>query len=184
MFAHKDPDSGEMVYPKLELVRLAIPRRVYTQSHLDYVAATLKSIWNKRENYRDTESRMNLSCSGILPRILSRFASASFACSQITSISSRVRSVICRSESTLFDKLESLNKALVHLPEHALSIHTIPTNQIHYANNKSPSSHSRDAESCASVISLISSLIFRSQVRFPVIKSNARSPLHGILCQR
>ncbi len=52
MFAIKDPDSGEMVYPKLELVRLALPRRVYTQSHLDYVADVLKVIWEKRLRYQ------------------------------------------------------------------------------------------------------------------------------------
>ena len=44
MFAYEDPDTGEMVYPDLELVRLAIPRRTYTQSHIDYIAETMGKI--------------------------------------------------------------------------------------------------------------------------------------------
>lgn len=49
MFAHKDPKTGELVYPELELVRLAIPRRVYTQSHLDYVVEILVKIMSMRD---------------------------------------------------------------------------------------------------------------------------------------
>jgi tryptophanase len=52
MFAHPDPETGVMVFPSLELVRLAIPRRVYTQSHLDYVAETLAQISSRREQVR------------------------------------------------------------------------------------------------------------------------------------
>lgn len=44
MFAYPDPDSGQMIFPKLELLRLAIPRRTYTQTHLDYVADSLACI--------------------------------------------------------------------------------------------------------------------------------------------
>ncbi len=44
MFAYPHPDTQEMVYPKLDLVRLAIPRRVYTQSHLDFIGETVKEI--------------------------------------------------------------------------------------------------------------------------------------------
>jgi tryptophanase len=43
-FAYPDPDSGEMIHPEMELVRLALPRRTYTQSHLDYVVDILGKI--------------------------------------------------------------------------------------------------------------------------------------------
>jgi len=46
-FGHPDPDTGEMIYPKLDLVRLALPRRTYTQSHLDYVVDVLAEIVKK-----------------------------------------------------------------------------------------------------------------------------------------
>jgi tryptophanase len=49
MFAQPDPETGQMIYPHLELVRLAIPRRVYTQSHLDYVAEALAKIASRRQ---------------------------------------------------------------------------------------------------------------------------------------
>jgi tryptophanase len=52
MFAYPDPKTGDMSYPKLELVRLAIPRRVYTQSHLDYVVTTFKRIAEKANELR------------------------------------------------------------------------------------------------------------------------------------
>lgn len=52
MFAYPNPDDGKMVHPKLELVRLAIPRRVYTQSHMDYVVETLAQIAKNKENIR------------------------------------------------------------------------------------------------------------------------------------
>src|SRR6201993_4558041 len=35
---------------KMDLVRLAIPRRVYTQSHIDYVVEVILEVWNHREN--------------------------------------------------------------------------------------------------------------------------------------
>jgi len=44
--------TGEWVYPELELVRMAIPRRVYTQSHLDYVVRVVAELWQKRHQIR------------------------------------------------------------------------------------------------------------------------------------
>ena len=52
MFAYPDPVSGMMIFPKLELLRLAIPRRTYTQSHMDYVAETLGQIKERAASIR------------------------------------------------------------------------------------------------------------------------------------
>jgi tryptophanase len=52
MFAHRDPASGETIYPKLELVRLAVPRRVYTTEHMRYVAESVISLHRERDRLR------------------------------------------------------------------------------------------------------------------------------------
>jgi len=52
MFSKTDPSTGIITYPKFELVRLAIPRRVYTNSHLSYVADIMSKIWNRRHNLK------------------------------------------------------------------------------------------------------------------------------------
>src|SRR5439155_11619088 len=49
MFGHRDPGTGEMVFPKLELVRLAVPRRVYTTEHMRYVADSVIELFRRRE---------------------------------------------------------------------------------------------------------------------------------------
>jgi tryptophanase len=52
MFACLDPETQIWHYPKLELLRLAIPRRTYTQSHLDYVADSLARINSRADSIR------------------------------------------------------------------------------------------------------------------------------------
>lgn len=48
ILADRDPETRENRYPKLELVRLAIPRRTYTNNHMDYIAATVKNVFERR----------------------------------------------------------------------------------------------------------------------------------------
>jgi tryptophanase len=48
MFGRRDAQGNEIPAP-LELVRLAFPRRVYTQSHFDYLAEVIENVWNQRE---------------------------------------------------------------------------------------------------------------------------------------
>jgi tryptophanase len=52
MFGRRDPATGIEVPGPMELVRLAIPRRVYTQSHIDYVVEAILNVWNRREAVR------------------------------------------------------------------------------------------------------------------------------------
>lgn len=50
--AGRDAATGNHHYPKLELVRLAIPRRVYTQAHMDVVAESVVEVYERREDVR------------------------------------------------------------------------------------------------------------------------------------
>ena len=47
-----DPHTGEEHPARTDLVRLAIPRRVYTQSHMDYVLEAIHYVWERRDNIR------------------------------------------------------------------------------------------------------------------------------------
>lgn len=52
MFGGGDPDSGHSSSSRMELVRLAIPRRVYTQSHIDYVVEATLELFEQRHMIR------------------------------------------------------------------------------------------------------------------------------------
>ncbi|MHA1568301.1 MAG: tyrosine phenol-lyase [Alphaproteobacteria bacterium] len=47
--AGRNPETGDHYYPKLELVRLTIPRRVYTQAHMDVTAESVIELYEQRD---------------------------------------------------------------------------------------------------------------------------------------
>jgi tryptophanase len=66
MFGKTDPETGNFKPAKLEMVRLAIPRRVYTKSHMDYVIECVESVFQKRDKIRG----MRITCE---PPVLRHF---------------------------------------------------------------------------------------------------------------
>lgn len=52
LLADRDPETKENRYPELELVRLALPRRVYTYKHLDYVISAIKNVFDRRNEIK------------------------------------------------------------------------------------------------------------------------------------
>jgi tryptophanase len=52
MFGRRDPETGQETPAAMELVRLAIPRRVYTQSHVDYVVEAILEVYERRSSLR------------------------------------------------------------------------------------------------------------------------------------
>ena len=52
LLADRDPETREDRFPKLELLRLALPRKTYTFKHMDYIAAALKNIYDRRDDIK------------------------------------------------------------------------------------------------------------------------------------
>jgi len=50
--AGRDPETGKNRRPKLELVRLTLPRRVYTQAHMDVVAESVMRVFERRDSIK------------------------------------------------------------------------------------------------------------------------------------
>jgi tryptophanase len=52
IMADRDPQIGENRYPKMDLVRLAVPRRTYSDNHMEYVAVAFKNVLDRRNEIK------------------------------------------------------------------------------------------------------------------------------------
>ncbi len=50
--AGRNKKTGENIFPKLELVRLTFPRRVYTQAHIDVTVESIAEVYDKRKSFK------------------------------------------------------------------------------------------------------------------------------------
>jgi tryptophanase len=69
-FGKIDEKTGRFIPAKMELVRLAIPRRVYTNNHLRYVAECIIKLYHEREKIRGLRRTYTPK---VLPHFTSRF---------------------------------------------------------------------------------------------------------------
>ena len=51
-FSKKNMKTGEIIYPELEMVRLTVSRRIYTNRHMDVVVNSLEDVYKRRESAR------------------------------------------------------------------------------------------------------------------------------------
>ena len=52
ILADRDPETKQNRFGGLDLLRLAIPRRTYTDNHMNVVAAALKNVFDRREQIK------------------------------------------------------------------------------------------------------------------------------------
>lgn len=52
LMSDRDPETRENRFPKLELIRLAVPRRVYTNNHMEYTAVTTANVLERRDTIK------------------------------------------------------------------------------------------------------------------------------------
>ena len=71
MMGKLDESTGAWTWPELELVRLAVPRRVYTDAHLDHVVDTCATLLGRREKIRGLKI---VSRAPVLPHFTARLA--------------------------------------------------------------------------------------------------------------